>query len=267
MNERQKLAYRNPCYTPDDLKRNIFEEHLPLGRLRLRTQLKVMGFFANELWMVTILACDNDGYPLGKKDLSGQELAEIQTLLGLLLEGVGKDKINYFENDSEFEAARFLTAREVVNLPKINLDELFDIKQRQEYALLNACPSIDAMLMRNFTRIVDCGGFLFSTILTVKSSPEGSVWHSSSCVLDEHKNPLPVFKTPVGAGTMNLKIAVRLLHGVGSGQVLTYRPDNEICVINVFRKLSEKEEKSLSLVRKFQPAEILSSFFLKKDYN
>lgn len=266
MNERQKLAYRNPCYTPDDLKRNIFEERVPLGRLMLRTQLKVMGFFANELWMATVFACDNDGFSLGKKDLSGQELAEIQTLLGLLLKGVGKDKINYFENESEFEAARFLSRREVENLPKINLDELFDIKQRQEYALRDACPSIDAMLMRKFTRIVDCGGFLFSTILTVKNSPEGFAWHSSSCVLDEHKNPLPIFETPFGAGTVNLEIAVRLLHGVGSGQVSTYRPDNETCIISMFRKLSEKEEKSLSLVRKFQPAEILSPF-LKKDYN
>lgn len=266
MNERQKLAYRNPCYTPDDLKRNIFEERVPLGRLMLRTQLKVMGFFANELWMATVFACDDDGCRLGKKDLSGQELAEIQTLLGSMLEEVGRDEINYFENDSEFEAARFLNAREVVNLPKINLDELFDIKQRQEYALRNPCPSIDAMLMRKFTRIVDCGGFLFSTILTVKNSPEGLAWHSSSCVLDEHKKSMPIFKTPVGAGTMNLEIAVRLLHGVGGGQVSTYRPDNETCIINMFRKLSEKEEKSLSLLRKFQPAEILSPF-LKKNYN
>lgn len=182
MNERQTVAYLNPCYTPDDLKKNILEEHLPLERLILRTQLKVMGFFANELWMATIFTCDNNGCRLGKKDLSGLELAEIQTLLNSMLEGVGRDTINYFENESEFEAMRFLTAREVVNLPKINLDELFDIKQRQEYALSNACPSIDAMLMRKFTKIVDCGGFLFSTILTVKNSPDGYSWHSSSCV-------------------------------------------------------------------------------------
>ena len=71
MNERQIVAYRNPCYALGDLKRNIFEERVPLESLTLRAQLKVMGFFANELWMATVFACDNDGLPLSKKDLSG----------------------------------------------------------------------------------------------------------------------------------------------------------------------------------------------------
>lgn len=66
---------------------------------------------------------------------------------------------------------------------------------------------------------------------------------------------------------MNFKIANRLLYGIGIGQVSTYRPNDETCIINMFRKLSQKEEKSLSSFTRFQPAENTSPFFLKKHFN
>lgn len=245
LTERQAKAYGKPIYQEQQINDPFYFEEMIIGRLKVRSKVVVLGFLANEMWSATAFVEDENGAELRRGDLSAEENAQIKELLNLLLIGVGKSEIHYINQETDFEAFRFLTALELKKLAKPDLEKIFDIRARQLYALKNPSPSIEDTLAGKFTKVVDCGGMYFSTILTIKKTPESFQWHASSCVLGENKQPIKLFETPVGYGKLNMELPVKFLRNVGSGPLMTIDFKHSPYVVNMWRELSFQERKSL----------------------
>lgn len=245
LTERQAVAYEKPIYQERQMGDPLYFEEMNIGRLKVRTKVVVLGFLANEMWSATAFVEDENGAELGSGELSAEENAQIKELLNLLLTGVGKSEIHYVGQETDFEAFRFLTARELKKLAKPDLENIFDIRARQQLALENPAPTAEDMLAGKYTRVVDCGGMYFSTILTIGRTRRSFQWHASSCVLDEHKQPVKLFETPFGYGKLNMELPVRFLSNVGNGPISTIDFKQSPYVVNMWRELSYRERHSL----------------------
>lgn len=255
--ERQIAAYEKPIYQERQINDPLYFEEMIIGRLKVRTKVVVLGFFANEMWSATAFVEDENGAELKSNDLSAEENAQIRELLNLLLTGVGKSEIHYIGQETDFEAFRFLTARELKKLAKPDLEKIFEIRARQQLALENPAPPVEELIAGKFTKVVDCGGMYFSTILTIERSSGSFRWHASSCVLDEHKRPVKLFETPFGYGKLNMELPVKFLNNVGSGPIRAIDFKQSPYVVNMWRALSHRERQSLPhrswIIRLFTP--------------
>lgn len=267
MNQRQTFALKNPCYTPDDYARPIFEQTETLGKITLRTHLKVLAFFQNELWRATAFAEDADGNQLKESDLSEQEKGEINKNLYGLLENVGRGEIRDMKDESDFDCARFLTPFEIKKLTPPNLNKLLNIKERQKFALENPFPTMEDMLAKKYSLEIDFGGGLINTVLTVEKKGGRLVWQASVSAPTAKERPQRFFKEVPGAQTeMSLKIMKLMLTGVGSGEMVISPVDKDTVVLTLWRDVAVQEKKllpqtTLEFGRKESP------FFAKRHFN
>lgn len=118
MNNRQKIAYNNPCHFGSDSLRPIYHQDIFIGKNKVSTILTVDAFGGGFIWHVSASILSNKTnkpiVPFGR--ISNEEGRQILKFLNSLLEGVGDGDIRATHTITCFHFYRRLSQNEIWNL-------------------------------------------------------------------------------------------------------------------------------------------------------